>query len=143
MDLSSKDPVAERIAALERQVAQLQRALQRKSFDPEKLATTLVDDCVKHVKRVVGLVEADLGDRIDAAHRVLDEQRRRLKAIEARPEVQYCGVWKSQPYMPGSLVTDRGALWYCNAETEARPGGPNSGWTLAVKSGFANGRDAR
>lgn len=45
--------------------------------------------------------------------------------------------------MPGSLITDRGALWYAVSETRSRPGsGANNGFVLAVKSGaFSQGRD--
>lgn len=65
----------------------------------------------------------------------------RIKQLEARIEVRYCGTWRAgETYQPGSLVTDRGSMWFCNGETSTRPGTPSSQWSLAVKSG-AFGKD--
>jgi hypothetical protein len=67
----------------------------------------------------------------------------RLTAIEQRlngggPQTladSYRGVFKQgESYKRGELCTDQGGLWFCNADTQTRPGsGPH--WTLAVKSG--------
>jgi len=59
----------------------------------------------------------------------------RVKAIEARPTLEYRGVWeKDLLYSKGNVVTDGGSMWFCNRETKARPGSSGC-WTLAVKKG--------
>lgn len=64
---------------------------------------------------------------------------RRLEALEqggARTLIDsYAGIFRDGvSYQRGQLVTDRGGLWFCNADTDTRPGtGPH--WTLAVKAG--------
>jgi hypothetical protein len=63
---------------------------------------------------------------------------RRLKTLEERPELRYGGVWaeSSEPYYPGTLCTDKGALWLCVRASSARPG-TNDAWRLIVKAGQA------
>ena len=60
---------------------------------------------------------------------------KRLDALEKRPELKHCGVWREKTYKAGSLVTHSGGLWIANKGTKQRPG--QSGWTLIVKSGNA------
>lgn len=67
--------------------------------------------------------------------------RARLDALEAS-QVRYVGTFESgRQYRRGEMVTDRGCVWHCNADTTLRPGDTDA-WTLAVKCG-RDGRDAR
>ena len=56
------------------------------------------------------------------------------------PSVIDRGIWQaSSAYDVGDGVTFKGSYWIAEAETNARPGTPDSGWRLAVK----RGRDGR
>lgn len=62
----------------------------------------------------------------------------RIEALEAKPHVKFCGVWKAgTAYAPGDAVTQKGGLWICKAETSGAPGVDYVAWVLAVKSGHA------
>ena len=66
--------------------------------------------------------------------------REKIAQLEARPALEYRGVWKSgEPYKAGSAVTDQGGLWIAKVATSARPGS-SSDWQLCVKSGEVGGR---
>jgi hypothetical protein len=53
------------------------------------------------------------------------------------------GVYKEgESYVRGDAVTWGGSLWIAQAETKAKPDGPDSGWRLAVKKG-RDGKDAK
>lgn len=79
-----------------------------------------------------------LQDEVEA---VVKEIGKRLKALEARPDLKYCGTWDgASQFNEGNFVTHRGSLWACKAETRTEPG-TSSDWQLAVKSGER--RDAR
>ena len=49
----------------------------------------------------------------------------------------YKGVWSESEggYCKGDFVTWGGSLWCAERDTEAKPGGPDTGWRLAVKKG--------
>jgi hypothetical protein len=62
----------------------------------------------------------------------------RLAALEARPEIKYCGAYAGgETYQAGSLASRRGGLWLALRETQAAPGTDPEGWRLIVKSGGA------
>ena len=61
----------------------------------------------------------------------------RIKALEARPQAVYKGVWTEGAYSHGDMVTQGGGLWHAQRSTEARPGADDS-WKLAVKKGEAH-----
>jgi hypothetical protein len=69
----------------------------------------------------------------------------RIKSLECRPPLKYCGVWiAGKTYPENSLVTRDGSLWIARRSTAAYPGGgaePDS-WQLCVKRG-ADGKDAK
>lgn len=62
----------------------------------------------------------------------------RVKALEERPELKYCGTHvEGSEYSAGSLVTRGGALWLSEKFTQHYPGaGPSAitGWRLIAKS---------
>jgi hypothetical protein len=63
---------------------------------------------------------------------------RRIKQLETRPEVKYCGVHRDgEPYTEASLVTPGGSLWLATETTSDIPGQPDSRWKLIVKRGEA------
>jgi hypothetical protein len=68
----------------------------------------------------------------------IKQQDARIKALEERPELKYCGTWveSTEPHLPGTLVTDKGGLWLCMQASNARPG-INAAWRLIVKRGEA------
>lgn len=62
----------------------------------------------------------------------------RIKALEARPQMAYRGIWNStDDYRSGDLVTDRGSLHYCWADVRGQRPGETDSWQLCQK------RDAR
>ena len=62
----------------------------------------------------------------------------RIKDLEARGELKYCGIWREgDEYARGNFVTTNGSLWHAEAKTTSRPG-TDSTWRLAVKQGTAS-----
>ncbi len=87
-----------------------------------------------------GLV-AELAGKFTAHRDRLAELERRVAELEGR-QIRYVGTFESgRQYRRGEMVTDKGCVWHCNADTSTRPGDSDN-WTLAVKRG-ADGRDAR
>jgi hypothetical protein len=78
-----------------------------------------------------------LVDRIAVQEHRIAELTARVAVLEARPSIQYAGVWQpGRTYARGHATTLSGSLWICEFETTARPGdGAESGWKLAVKKG--------
>ena len=74
-----------------------------------------------------------------------DLLRDRIRSLEARPPLKYCGVWVAgKTYPENSLVTKGGSLWIAKQTTAAFPGGgaePGS-WQLCVRRGN-DGKDAK
>jgi hypothetical protein len=68
----------------------------------------------------------------------------RVKCLEDRPPLKYCGVWSAgKTYVENSLVTQGGSLWIAKQTTAAFPGGgaePDS-WQLCCKRG-QDGKDS-
>jgi hypothetical protein len=63
---------------------------------------------------------------------------KRIKTIEAKPDVSYEGVHvDGRSYKAGSLVTRAGSLWCATATTDGVPGVGGSSWRLIVKQGKA------
>lgn len=57
------------------------------------------------------------------------------KAVVRLCTPEFCGKWKSdRAYLPGDEVLLDGGLWRCETPTRARPGRPDDGWVLVVKS---------
>jgi hypothetical protein len=62
----------------------------------------------------------------------------RVQALEAKPHVKFCGVWKANgTYGPGDAATHHGGLWICKVATAGEPSKDFVGWQLAVKKGSA------
>jgi hypothetical protein len=60
----------------------------------------------------------------------------RIEALEARSEMKYCGVWKSESvYGAGNFVTDSGSVFHANRASVGERPGTSDSWTLAVKKG--------
>jgi hypothetical protein len=76
-------------------------------------------------------------DRIAAQEHQIAALTARVAVLEARPVIQYAGVWKAgQRYPRGTAITHDGGLWIAEAETEGeRPGNGPTAWKLAVKRG--------
>jgi hypothetical protein len=103
----------------------------------------------KHVtwKQLIKVIDHDTTATVDVIKRILAGPRvdgrfaaleARLAALEVRPELKYCGAWRSDTsYSEGSLTTKSGGMWYAEACTDKMPGTVNSGWRLVVKSGGA------
>jgi hypothetical protein len=94
-------------------------------FDAAEFGTEVAKSIKHHVARVTGPLEA------------------RIKELEARPPLEYHGVWAAgKTYAENSLVTRNGSLWIAKKTTAALPGGgaePDS-WQLTCKRG-ADGKD--
>lgn len=62
----------------------------------------------------------------------------RVAAIEAKPQVKFCGVFKrGTTYERGDIATHAGSLWVCLTSTSGAPTEDHVGWQLAVKRGSA------
>jgi len=63
--------------------------------------------------------------------------RTRIAALEARPALEYRGVFAGDgtAYRPGDLCTRSGSLWLCIAATTAAPAEAPSNWKLIAKGG--------
>lgn len=74
-------------------------------------------------------------DVVDQALAKMQEDIAGLREAVKQSGIAYCGVWRgSEEYRRGSVVTDRGTLWHCDADgTKDRPG-TSDAWTLMVKS---------
>lgn len=73
----------------------------------------------------------------------LEELRKRIAELEARPQMKYCGVFEDdRAYGPGEFVTYGGSIWHCRSAAAGGRPGSSSSWQLAVKHG-RDGRDAR
>lgn len=60
----------------------------------------------------------------------------RIKALEARPQLKWCGPYrKDQKYAAGSLVKSAGALWCAEEATAEVPGEGPTYWRLVFKKG--------
>lgn len=69
--------------------------------------------------------------------RLLEE---RVKALEAKPTMRYCGIWKDEPaYAPGDVTTHDGSMWIAREANIACRPSTTGDWQLCVKKG----RDAR
>lgn len=101
--------------------------------DPDSCAVTL-----GLLKRVVEPIIKAFKDRTEHV-KMLEE---RVAALEARPQMQYRGVWSAGTrYHVGNFVTDHGSIFYCRNATIERPGA-SAHWVLAVKRN-TNGKDAQ
>ena len=59
----------------------------------------------------------------------------RLAAVEARPELKYCGTWEAnRVYAAGSVITFKTGIWIARGATAERPGNGLTEWQLAMKS---------
>jgi hypothetical protein len=86
------------------------------------------------------LLAATGRDRRDALERKL---LARIEALEARPQLQYQGVWSTDKvYGEGNLSTDQGSLFHANRATVGERPGSSDAWTLVAKRG-RDGKDAR
>ncbi len=88
---------------------------------------------VRNLEQIAGGLAPVIKEAIAEAVAPLE---RRIKELEARPAMKYCGVFDAtKVYHVGDFVTDGGSLWHC-ADTNigARPGSSEA-WQLAVKRG--------
>jgi len=86
---------------------------------------------------IVGLMRAIAPVIADAIDKRVAPLNARIKELESRPAVKYCGIWREDgEYSAGNFVTDKGALWIAKTATVHRPGS-NSDWQLTVKRGDA------
>lgn len=83
----------------------------------------------------------NVNERNKQRQRQIDALEQRCKVLEAKPSVEYCGVFQSAVrYSPGSIVTRSGGLWLCLADTvNHAPGAPDTAayWRLICKEGRA------
>jgi hypothetical protein len=106
-----------RVAALERFI----RERPRLSLSDVEFADSLVTAATRGDARAIG----ELYDALEP----------RIKALEARPQMKYAGVWREGcDHLEGEFVTYRGSMWYCHTPTNARPG-TSPDWQLCVRSG--------
>lgn len=83
-------------------------------------------------------------EQLSAEH-TIKSLRLRVEELEARPSIEYCGVFtEGRTYSKGSAVTWSGSLWIASETTTMKPAfgaGPQH-WKLAVKQG-RDGKDLR
>lgn len=82
-------------------------------------------------------------DEVENQRQLNNNLLRRIKALEDRPELKYCGVWQQdQVYGAASFATDAGSLWHAQRASVGERPGSGDAWKLAVKKG-RDGRDAK
>ncbi len=136
-----------RVGLLEQEITELESELTAtqhvKRLEPRPTAPRRKSgfDGAKFGREIVTLVKAYV-EPVRAQHA---ELVKRLEELETRAVggVRYEGVYENgRTYIRGSFVSSRGSVWHADRQTSARPGDPDSGWTLAVKRG-RDGRSAR
>lgn len=90
---------------------------------------------VGELDAIMSAIARELAPRLDAI-------TRRLAALEERPAMRYCGVWKAGAYQSGDCVTAGGHLWCARRETESQPGSAPDDWQMAMRKP-RDGRDAK
>jgi hypothetical protein len=99
----------------------------------ETLARTLARGVHQTIEQALDPLKRELGEL--RCQRDLDAAR--VRELQARPSIAYCGVWKEgATYNEGSLVTRAGSLWCAVQQTAMKPGSDPS-WRLIVKAGQA------
>lgn len=107
--------------------AEKQKRVQRKWTD------AAIDKIVDQINDAFPAVKKYVDDLQEEVAGVVGAIGKRLKALEARPSMQYRGTFDgSEQYNPGDCVTDGGSVWYCQNLTRSRPGS-SSDWKLCVK----------
>ena len=89
-------------------------------------------------RRMIAMIDGICGEIAP----IIGDLRKRLAALEARPAMTYCGVWKSGPHQAGDCVTHGGHLWCCKRDTSTEPGSAPEDWQMALRKP-RDGRDAR
>ncbi|MCC7179029.1 MAG: hypothetical protein IT177_11625 [Acidobacteria bacterium] len=96
------------------------------------------------------MTESDVDAIVDALEQVTAPLFERIQTLEAHvralkaapPAPRWLGVHRAaNEYVPGDLVTAQGGLWLACRATSAKPGTPDSGWSLIVKAGSYGTRD--
>jgi hypothetical protein len=85
-------------------------------------------------------------EKREALEAKIDVLEARIKELEERPTIKYCGVWRDDAtYDEGNAVTKSGSLWIARLNhIQSEPGNDGGvGWTLAVKRGRDASRDPR
>jgi hypothetical protein len=93
---------------------------------------------VRKARSSVASISIDeLAEAIDEAiTRYVEPLEARIKELESRPTLRYCGLWEQgREYVPGEFVTCDGSVWACRVATTGKPGVAHSDWQLAVKHG--------
>ena len=68
----------------------------------------------------------------------------RIAQVEGRPLQKWAGVHsEGTMYAEASLATRAGSLWVATKATTTTPGTPGCDWTLIVKRGSFDSKDAR
>src|SRR5438477_2412753 len=154
--------MAEELELLENRVADIERRLGKtiaawNSFiDPANGGVTRarvaeleqrITDMVTTWNESVDARAAASKERADAMLKLVDKIVTRFAALEARADaaekrctLSYRGVWGGTvvEYARGDAVTSSGSLWVATQDAPGRPGAPDSGWQLAIKSGAAS-----
>jgi hypothetical protein len=97
---------------------------------------TIKRDMRKHhgaagMKRPASRLELAAGfDALVARVKQLEEKLRHVSEREA-----WCGIWRDGgDYPKGVFATCDGALWCALRDTDRKPGTPDCGWALMVKT---------
>jgi hypothetical protein len=105
------------------------KKLQERISQLESLATRLAA-----VEMRTGALSMTLGRRLDDTEPDTSRLELRIAELEKRQMVQYGGIWREgKEHQRGTLITDRGTLWFCHTTTRARPGTTDD-WQLMAKS---------
>jgi hypothetical protein len=97
------------------------------------------DDIEVITSGIVDTVKGALGQVIPPLKRQIADLEQKVATLEARPAVEYAGIWQDgKTYPAGSLCTRSGSLWLATCgSTSVTPGDGNACWKLIVKQGKA------
>ncbi len=83
-----------------------------------------------------------VGAAISRERTTVRQLEKRVRELEAKPELKFAGVWRAgKQYVAGDVVSDRGSAWVAKTANEGQRPGDTRLWTLVVKRG-RDGKDA-
>lgn len=140
------EPTEEEVQEARREImeagaAARERLRKQEEMPEQELGALLLDRVRMPGTLLMTMVDLILAERAYTLSFVIEHVHKRAVlrddvATDAVKQVAptWRGTWQPVSYAKGALVNDRSALWVSERPTAARPGSPDSGWKLCIKS---------
>jgi hypothetical protein len=123
------------VADLHRRVDALEQALADDGDYTTGIVEGVAEVMPRFFEKELRLAGPTLIGELTAKVNALEEK---VADLEAKPSMRYRGIWdESEIYAKGDVTTLAGGAWVAVSNPIDRPGKPDSGWQLAVKSASA------